>query len=617
MTQTEEIKARIDVVPFIEGYVRLAKAGANFKALCPFHNERTPSFMVSPARQTWHCFGCGKGGDIFSFLMEVEGLEFPEALKLLAERAGIELRREAPQLKNERVRLLTLLEEAARFYEANLRRHSEVGEYLKGRGLSGETAKAFRVGFVEDKWDGLLDYLAGKGYRPQEAERAGLAIKAQSPKSKVQSLRWYDRFRNRIMFPIADAAGRIVGFSGRIFAKDAQEAKYINTPQTILYDKSKLLYAFDKAKQEIRKQNTCVVVEGQMDALMAHQAGTKNAVAVSGTALTPLHLRQIKRLCGSLVFAFDPDTAGVAANRRGLELAYEAGFEGVKIAPLAQGNDPADMIAASPAQWQETVEHAKESIAFFLDAIPEEISSRAGVAKDHAAKELFPFLQRIESHMIRAEWLQNIARRLRLPEESIAEEFERFLKKNISQPSSISQYRHIDMSRGGTRSSSASNQDRSSSSRQLQRSRRQILEERFFGLLFLRPHLISSLHLELKRVSSYHNPYSALFLTQLTEGKDWSGLPVEAREEASRLMTVIEKEGLFATEDEAGREVVALLEALGREALKERLTETRVALAEAERQGNKEAQERLLYQFSQLIKTYEHEHEEKEKAIKT
>lgn len=602
MTQTEEIKARIDVVPFIEGYVRLQKAGANFKALCPFHNERTPSFMVSPARQTWHCFGCGKGGDIFSFLMEIEGLEFPEALKILAERAGIELRREAPQLKSERARLLTLLEEAVHFYEANLRRHSEVGEYLKSRGLAGATAKAFRVGFAEDKWDGLLDYLAGKGYRPQEAERAGLAIKAQSAKIKVQRLRWYDRFRNRIMFPIADAAGRIVGFSGRIFAKDAQEAKYINTPQTILYDKSKLLYAFDKAKQEMRKQNTCVVVEGQMDALMAHQAGTKNVVAVSGTALTPLHLHQIKRLCGSLVFAFDPDAAGVAANRRGLELAYEAGFEGVKIAPLTQGNDPADMIAASSAQWQVTIASAKESISFFLDAIPEEKHLHDGAAKDRVAKELFPFLQRIESHMIRAEWLQNIARRLRLPEESIAEEFERFLKKNISQrpPPNPS------LSKGERRGVNIS-----------LRSRRQILEERFFGLLFLRPHLISSLHLELKRVSSYHNPYSAFFLTQLTEGKDWSGLPAQAREEASRLMTVIEKEGLFTEEDEAGREVVALLEALGREALKERLTETRVALAEAERQGNKEAQERLLYQFSQLIKTYEHEHEEKEKAIKT
>lgn len=612
MTPAEEIKARIDVAPFIEGYVRLAKAGANFKALCPFHNERTPSFIVSPARQTWHCFGCGKGGDIFSFLMEIEGLEFPEALKILAERAGIELRREAPQLKSERARLLTLLEEAARFYEANLRRHSEVGEYLKGRGLAGETAKAFRVGFAEDRWDGLLDYLAGKGYRPQEAERAGLVVVASSMRHAAAS-RWYDRFRNRIMFPIADSAGRIVGFSGRIFevptpeGRDADQsvgAKYINTPQTILYDKSKLLYAFDKAKQEIRKQNKCVLVEGQMDALMAHQAGTKNSVAISGTALTPLHLRQIRRLCGSLVFAFDPDTAGIAANRRGLELAYEAGFEGVKIASLVAGSDPADMIAFSPAQWQEAIVNAKESIAFFLDAIPEDIRSHEATAKNRAIKELFPFLQRIESHVVRAEWLQHIARRLCLPEESVTDEFVLFLKKNImrfSSPYHRSKFGNFD-------------QDASFLPGQSPRSRRQLLEDRLFGILFLRSHLVSSLHLELNRIFLYHNPHSATFLAYLTEGKDWSELPAEARGEASRLMTAIEKEGLFAGEDEARREVIALLDALGKEVLKEQLTETRVALAEAERQGNKEAQERLLYQFSQFIKEYKKEYE-KEKTI--
>ena len=185
--QVEDIKARIDIVPFIEGYVRLAKAGANCKALCPFHNERTPSFMVSPSRQTWHCFGCGKGGDIFAFLMEIEGLEFPEALQILAEPAGIALHRETPQIRSERTHLLSLLEDATRFYAANIRQHLEVGDYLKGRGLTGATAKTFRVGFAEDKWDGLLDYLAGRGYRPQEAERAGLAIKNQNAKIKNQN----------------------------------------------------------------------------------------------------------------------------------------------------------------------------------------------------------------------------------------------------------------------------------------------------------------------------------------------------------------------------------------------------------------------------------------------
>lgn len=633
-TPTEEIKARIDIVPFIEGYVRLQKAGVNFKALCPFHNERTPSFMVSPSRQTWHCFGCSKGGDIFSFLMEIEGLEFPEALKMLAERAGIELRHEAPQVKSERTRLLALLEAATYFYEINLRRHAEVGEYLKGRGLAGATAKEFRVGFAEDKWDGLLDYLAGKGYRAEEAEKVGLVIKSikhQTSNYKLQATRFYDRFRNRIMFPIADSAGRIVGFSGRIFksnddsrlAISDQQAKYINTPQTIFYDKSRLLYAFDKAKQEIRKQNACVLVEGQMDALMAHQAGSKNAVAVSGTALTPLHLHQIRRLCERVVFAFDPDSAGIAANRRGLELAYEAGFEGVKIASLAAGRDPADMIASSPTQWKEAVEQAKESIAFFLDAIPEEAyaqealpAGQEAAAKDHAAKALFPFLQRIESHMMRAEWLQRIAQRLRLPEESIADEFARFLRAvSLRNPP----VRLASLSRSGQAGSVPSSHQAAESLRQNRaggepRSRRQLLEERLFGLLFLYPHLAKALHLELNRISSYYSPYGVVFLSHLTQENDGSDFSHEARQEASRLMMAIEKERFFTEETAARQEIVALLNALAKEALKEQLTATRMALAEAERQNNKEDQERLLHQFFQFIEEYKRGYE-KEKTI--
>lgn len=618
MNPTEEIKARIDIVPFIEGYVRLARAGANFKALCPFHNERTPSFMVSPARQTWHCFGCGKGGDVFSFLMEIEGLEFLEALKILAERAGVLLVREAPQMKSERTRLLSLLEDAARFFEANLRRHPDVGVYLKSRGLTGETAKTFRVGFAEDTWNGLLHYLASRGYRSEEAEKAGLVIKSnktQATSYKLQATRFYDRFRNRIIFPIADAAGRIVGFSGRIYEVEPRrnspeagswklEAKYINTPQTILYDKSKLLYAFDKAKQEIRKQNACVLVEGQMDALMAHQAGTTHAVAISGTALTPLHLRQIRRLCGSLIFAFDPDSAGIAANRRGFELAYEAGFEGVKIACLALGCDPAATIAHSPDQWREALEGAQESIAFFLAAMPVDIASKEAGAKDHAAKTLFPFLERMESHVARAAWLQRIARALRLPEESIVAEFARFLRARV--------LTRMHPARGAVLPGGKNEKGVSPP----RRSRRESLEERLFGILFLKPHLVSAFALELQTVSPYHNSYGVDFLPHLIKGKEEVVLSPDASREASRLMLAVEREGLFAEDEEACREVAALLTVLKKEILKEKLTATRVALAEAERGSAFNDQERLLHQFSQLIQAY-NAYEADEKKEKT
>src|SRR3989338_1160057 len=294
-TSVEQIKEKLDIAELVGSYVKLQKAGVNFKALCPFHTEKTPSFYVTPSRQIWHCFGCSAGGDIFRFVMNIEGVEFPEALRILAEKAGVVLERQDPKLRSERTRLLDLLEAAASYYEKNLLERSDVGSYLKERGMTGETAKSFRLGYSFNSWDGVVNHLKQKGFKPEEIERAGLAIKSEKETGH------YDRFRSRIMFPLFDGAGRIVGFSGRIFEKDlsaenkeAEPAKYINTPQTALYDKSCLLYGFDKAKTEIRKKNSAIVLEGQMDLIMSHQSGVLNAVAVSGTALTPRHFINLK-----------------------------------------------------------------------------------------------------------------------------------------------------------------------------------------------------------------------------------------------------------------------------------------------------------------------------------
>ena len=573
--QVEEIKARIDAVAFIEGYVRLAKAGINFKARCPFHNERTPSFMVSASRQTWHCFGCGKGGDIFTFLMEMEGMEFPEALRVLAERAGVALTRETPQAHSERTHLLALLEAATRFYEVQLREHPEVGEYLKGRGLTGQTAKHFRVGFAPDQWDGLLNYLAGKGYRMQEAEKVGLAIGS------------HDRFRNRIMFPLADSAGRIVGFTGRIFGTEPEGVgKYINTPQTIFYDKSKLLYAFDKAKHAIRRQNVCVLVEGQMDALMAHQAGTVNAVAVSGTALTPLHLQHVRRLCEQLIFAFDPDTAGFAASRRGIELAYEAGLE-VKIAALPHGKDPADMIASSQEHWQNTLASAKESIAFFLETFsPTNSYEVEPHKKNRAAKELFPLLARMESHMVRAHWLQTIAHHLRAPEESVAEDFKNFLRKKKND--TIQTPLNPPLGKGGSEGVT----------------RHQLLEEKLLGMLLLYPALVPRAALEEKQISAYHTLHGAVLADRLAKGEAYADFPDDLRAQASRLMSALEQSFSPQNDEEITAEYNAITRGLSQEILKEELTGLRLVIAEAERKGAQEEKQKLLEEFSKKITTY-------------
>ncbi len=427
----EQIKEKIDIAELVGSYIQLQKAGTNFKALCPFHSERTPSFYVTPARQIWHCFGCNLGGDIFRFIMNLENIEFPEALRILAEKAGVQLRREDPKLKSERTRLLDLLEEAARFYEKNLVERKDVGAYLKERGLTGETAKSFRLGYTPNDWQGTISYLKQKGYKPDEMEKAGLAVKSEKEAG------FYNRFRARIMFPLFDASGRIVGFSGRIFDKDVlpqassqtpavDPAKYINTPQTVLYDKSRLLYGFDRAKTEIRKQNAAVILEGQMDLIMSHQAGALNAVAVSGTALTPFHLKNLRRLCGALIMSFDMDSAGFEATVKSVNLALGAGFE-IKIAAFPQAKDPADLIKENPAVWREILAGAKPVVLFLLERIGAR-SENALALKKEAKRLVIPFIAAVAGDLDRAHWVGETASFLKVPEEIIWSEVKNEIK---------------------------------------------------------------------------------------------------------------------------------------------------------------------------------------------
>ncbi len=446
----DDIKARLDLVELIQSYIRLQKAGVNYRANCPFHNERTPSFVVSPTRQIWHCFGCSKGGDHFKFVMEIEGLDFPDALELLAKRAGVQLRREDPRLRSERTRLYNLVEEAAKIYEAVLHsspspetRISPPLAYLKNRGLADETVKNFRLGYAPDSWDFLTSRLRAKGYKNEEIEKAGLAVKSEQGS-------YYDRFRNRITFPIADASGRTVGFSGRIFdnsqlpaasrqqptgshsqpvassqKQTAAPAKYINTPQTPVYDKSRVLYGFDKAKEEIRRQNAVVLVEGQMDVVMSHQAGVKNAVAVSGTALSSQQLQTIKRLANSIISSFDRDAAGEKATKRSLDLAASFDFER-KAAMLPQGfKDPAEIVEKDPALWQKAVDQAQPIVQFYLDSALARHDRATGQGKRSIAEEVLPEIKVIQSEVEKTHWLQALAKEINIPEEVLWQELKK------------------------------------------------------------------------------------------------------------------------------------------------------------------------------------------------
>lgn len=500
---TEEIKLRLDIVELIQGYVRLSKAGINYKAPCPFHSEKTASFVVSPTKQIWHCFGCNRGGDQFAFVMEIEGIEFPDALKLLADRAGIKLVRENPVFSAEKNRLLEICEEAAKFFEQNISHHEQVMQYVQERGLMDETIKDFRIGYAPDDWQILFDHLVQKKYQSADIEKAGLAVKSE--KQGGSGVRYYDRFRNRIIFPITDANGRVIGFGGRIFEQPTtnnsqpttQIAKYINTPQTPIYDKSRVLYAFDKAKQDIRKKNSCILVEGYMDAVMSHQAGVKNAVAISGTALTREQLTTIRRLAEELVSSFDSDAAGEMATKRSLDLAAAYDFiRKIAIVPKALGKDPADIVKGKPEKWIHIVEHAEPVMDFYFSRSLERNDASAPEGKKNIARILLPEIARLTNEIERAHWVQKLSVVLKVPEEAVAKELAKQNEESAFLPEEPKQ-------------------------KTTQKTRREMLEERLLGILVFTPETRialeqDSLFMELSKDAGFLNhPHHRELFTKL------------------------------------------------------------------------------------------------------
>lgn len=418
LTPIEEVKSKLDIIEIVSGYIKISKAGANFKAVCPFHSEKSPSLMISPARQIWHCFGCGEGGDIFKFVMKIEGVEFGDALRNLAQRAGVILKKEDPQIRTERGKLLEICRAATEHFQKNLVSNKEVQEYLKKRGLKDETIKEFKIGFSQDSWDSLLKFLMAKNFQAQDIEKAGLAIK-----SEKSNIGYFDRFRGRIMFPIANANGEIIAFGGRIFKpKDGvEEAKYLNSPQTLIYDKSKVLYGFDKAKMDIRKNNFTILVEGYMDLIMCHQAGASNAVAVSGTAMTKDHLQILKRLSENLCFSFDMDNAGDMATKRAIDMALADDFN-IKVITVPSGKDPADFILEHPDGWIDQVKKSKNFMDFYFDNIFSKNDPSTAQGKKDISKILLAQIRKVKSKIEQSHWLSLLAQRIKVKQDLLEEE---------------------------------------------------------------------------------------------------------------------------------------------------------------------------------------------------
>lgn len=593
----EEIKSRLDIVEFINSYVRLEKAGINYKARCPFHTEKTPSFFVSPARQIWHCFGgCGEGGDIFRFVMKIEGYDFPEALRLLAQRAGVVLKREDPRIRSERNRLYDICEEAAAIFEKTFQITPAVKAYIKKRGVADSTIREFRIGFAPQSWDFLLKALIQKGFKPEEIEKAGLVIKSEDDNS------WYDRFRSRIMFPIMDANGRVVGFSGRIFHPDSlhnphksfsrnvteevkkEEAKYVNTPQTLIYDKSRVLYGFDKAKQEIRAKNKVVVVEGQMDLIMSHQAGVKNAIAVSGTALTPQQLKTLRRLCDTIVSSFDTDSAGDSATRRSLELAAEFEFN-CRIAVIPSGKDPADTVLENPEAWKNAVETAKPVVEFYFEKAFREKNSSTAEGKKEISALLIPFIRELSSEIEKAHWVSELARRLAISEEAVWKE----LRKSHSTalyPREVKVEESADsvVVKG--------------------RPRRELLEERVLALMAVIGEDIQRRELENHHLVFTASEHGELFNLFSAGARALSGaaaiqnFPPHLQEKAETFR--FKGEVLLQMTDDVEKEFIAAKRELEKECIREKLLALGEEIKRIEQTGNKAELHAILIDFRTL-----------------
>jgi DNA primase len=397
-SNVDTIKERLSIVDVLSSYIKLEPSGVNFKARCPFHNEKTPSFFISPDRNNYYCFGCGAKGDIFSFVEQFEGVDFRGALKMLAEKAGVTLDYEPRENGNEKEVLYSLMDKSMKLYEGELEKNSKAKEYLLNRGLTENTIKDWHIGYSPDDWH-FTEMSLKKEFNILDIEKAGLIKKGDKG--------YYDRFRGRIMFPLFDTTGRIVAFSGRAFAQPDDTAKYLNSPETPIFSKSAVLYGLSKAKGGIREKDYSILVEGQVDLLMSHQAGFSNTVATSGTALTEQHLNILKRFSNRIMVAYDADGAGWRASKRAWEMGLSLGME-IKIAEIPEGFDPADLILKDKNLWTEALKNSQHIVDLSIEKVKTDIKDPRLLSK-RIREEVLPYVANIESNMEQSHYVQKIS----------------------------------------------------------------------------------------------------------------------------------------------------------------------------------------------------------------
>ncbi|MDD5676761.1 MAG: DNA primase [Kiritimatiellae bacterium] len=435
----EEIRLNNDVATVIGAYFTLQRSGSTFKALCPFHKEKTPSFMVNPQRQTYHCFGCGAGGDVFRFVMDYEKVDFMTAVKMLAQRAGIRLKLESDGEEGQpgKEALYEINAAVAKLYHQILLKQPEgeaARKYLASRDLPGAAIEDFLIGFAPERWDTVLRW-AGKKYTREQLEAAGLIIPAkprpENPTPAEGAVRWYDRFRNRLTFPIQDEQGRVLGFSGRVLIAEVEAAKYVNTPETALFRKGHILYALHKARRAIVDSREAIVCEGQIDVIRCHLAGFQTAVAAQGTAFTVDHARILKRYADSIVLVFDADRAGQDAALRAADTFLQVGLV-VRIAALPSGEDPDSLIRRKDgaAVFKQLLQGAQSALDFQIDVLSgrEKPNTEAGLMR--LATAVMATIARTPNAVQQARLIQQAAARLAVPETALRQELDKVMKRS-------------------------------------------------------------------------------------------------------------------------------------------------------------------------------------------
>ncbi len=630
-SQVDEIKSKLDVAEVVGDYIQLKKAGTSYKATCPFHHEKTPSFYVSPEKQIWHCFGCNEGGDIFTFVEKFEGVEFGEALKILAQKAGVKLEVRETQTETRAGRLKEILVLAADFYHKYLftEAGSEAREYLKKRGLDKETVVAFELGLAPDSWDAILNFLKTKGFAESEIALTGLLAQ------KEGKMTHYDRFRNRIMFPINDIYKNVVGFTSRILPSAENDpkagGKYVNTPQTALYDKSRILYGLDKAKAEIKEKGFAIVVEGNMDVIACHQFGWKNVVASSGTALTEGQLDLIKRHTENLYLSFDIDPAGEIAAKRGIDLALEKGFT-VKIIQIPEGcgKDPDECIrkdklaSSKPGEggstWEKAIAEAKDVMDYYFDKYllsPDAISRGQQLAekknlsldeKSKAVSSLIFEISKLQNVVKQGHFIHVLSNISGVKEDILFDELKR-VKKSLPKP----QFDRRRLGEGG--------KDERRANLIAGNTRHDLLSERMLALILYKPDKFNFIFQRLKpeifskdyyqtlynQFAEYYNKNKTLdfsgFKAFLAEGR--FSPACAGRGEYAKLLDKLalfgEKEFDLLAEKELDKDVVKTADELHYYFILAKRGELGEKIKQTEKSGDKELLKKLLDEFNSLI----------------